>query len=237
MNPKESIILLHGAIGAGSQLTAIKEKLQTDFTVHSFNFEGHGGRPSENDYSIELFVQNTLDFMNENDIQSSAFFGYSMGGYVALKLAANHPEKVISITTYGTKFNWTPESAEREMKMMNPEKIEEKVPKFASMLNDLHAPLDWKMVMSKTAEMMFRLGNQPSLSSEDLVALNIPVSLCVGEQDQMVTQEETKKIADQISGAEYYLLENSAHPIETANLDKLLFVIHSQTAKIQETRT
>lgn len=235
MIPKESVILLHGAIGASSQLNALKEKLSADYTVYSFDFEGHGGRASDNDFSIELFVQNTLDFMEENQIGSATFFGYSMGGYVALKLAATHPGKVKSITTYGTKFDWTPEAAEKETKMMNPEKIEEKVPAFAQSLKELHYPLDWKENMKKTAAMMLALGNQPALSSTDIKSIRVPVNLCLGDQDQMVTQEETKNISDQISDSSFHLIADSAHPIYNADLDQLTKIL-SGSVKMQETQ-
>ena len=47
--------------------------------------------------------------------------GHSMGGYVALKLALKRPELVDRIITLGTKFNWTPEVAAKEVKMLNPD--------------------------------------------------------------------------------------------------------------------
>ena len=54
-----------------------------------------------------------------------------MGGYVALQLANKHPKYVQKIITLGTKFAWDKETAAKEVKMLNPEKIEEKIPAFA----------------------------------------------------------------------------------------------------------
>ena len=110
-----NLILLHGALGSEKQLHALKNEL-TNFNIYTLNFEGHGGRTINGSYSIDRFVQNVLDFMFANQLQNASFFGYSMGGYVALKLAAYHPEKVESIVTLGTKFNWTPEIAAAEVK-------------------------------------------------------------------------------------------------------------------------
>lgn len=227
MKIKETIILLHGALGTSFQLKQLNNKLIEDFTVCIFDFEGHGENESEREFSIELFVQNTLDFMDINNIQSAHFFGYSMGGYVALKLASLNPEKVLTITTYGTKFDWTPESAEKEMRMLNPDKIEEKVPKFAQMLEKLHIANDWKNVVSKTAEMMWKLGNKPVLSTADLKSINIAVSLCLGTEDQMVTVQETKEIKEQLSNSSFYSIENSAHAIESVDLNELRKIIHT----------
>lgn len=221
MISKETVILLHGAVGASSQLNTLKEKLSADYTVYSFDFEGHGGRDSSNDFSIELFVQNTLDFMEENNIGSATFFGYSMGGYVALKLAALHPENVKAITTYGTKFDWTPETAERETKMMNPEKIEEKVPAFAHSLKELHFPLDWKENMRKTAAMMLALGEKPALNDQIIQSINNPVTIGIGSNDHMVSIEESKKISELLPNGELHIFEEGKHQLESLDLQDL----------------
>lgn len=51
-----------------------------------------------------------------------------MGGYLALCYAAKHPERLNSVITMGTKFNWTEEQALQESKMLDPETIAEKFP-------------------------------------------------------------------------------------------------------------
>ena len=139
----KSLILLHGALGAKGQLLDLKAELSDRFDVHVLNFSGHGGQPfAEKGYSMTQFAKEVEVYMHENNIPSANFFGYSMGGYVALTLALQHPELVDNIMTYGTKFNWTIASAEAEVKMLNSEKILEKVPKFAKALQEKHAPLD-----------------------------------------------------------------------------------------------
>ena len=76
--------------------------------------------------------------MNENYIQTIDIFGYSMGGYVALWLARFYPDRVGKIFTLGTKLKWNDEEAEKEIKMLNPEKVELKVPAFAQQLAERH---------------------------------------------------------------------------------------------------
>jgi len=218
---KQQLILLHGALGASSQLENLKAELSSTFAVHTFDFEGHGGRNSENNFSIDLFVDNVLEYMIHESINDSYFFGYSMGGYVALKLAAVHPEKVKGIFTYGTKFDWSPESAEKEVRMLNPAKIEEKIPHFAAALNSLHQPMDWKENMNKTAAMMLELGKSPTVNSSVLNKINIPVTIGIGDADQMVTIEESKKVSEQLPEGKLKIFENAVHPIEKSDVGLL----------------
>ncbi|MES2556882.1 MAG: alpha/beta hydrolase [Bacteroidota bacterium] len=215
------LLVLHGALGAQQQFEELAALLNNDFTVHTLNFEGHGGRPSGQDFSIGLFVQNVRDYLKENDLSSCSVFGYSMGGYVALKLAAQFPGTVNEIVTLGTKFGWSPEIAVKETAMLNPQKIEEKVPKFAAALAQLHAPLDWKKVMYKTAQLMLDLGNQPALTEQDFQSITIPVTLLLGSEDVMVTPEETMAVQQQLSQATFERVEGWQHPIERVNKDEL----------------
>jgi pimeloyl-ACP methyl ester carboxylesterase len=221
----EHLLLLHGALGAKQQLEPLKTALQDRFVVHTLNFEGHGGRPASQPYSIGLFVQNVLDYLSENGISNCVVFGYSMGGYVALKLASLFPGKIRAIVTLGTKFAWSPEIALKETAMLNPQKIEEKVPKFAAALEQLHTPLDWKKVMNDTAEMMRGLGDDPALTPEDFEKVRIPVTLLLGSEDTMVTPEETLDAQARLDNALFMRVDGWQHPIDrvdTAHLADLI---------------
>ena len=217
---KPILIVLHGALGSKSQLEPILNKLSPAFEVHSLNFQGHGGTSLPGEYSIELFTQNLKEFLDNNDLSQVYIFGYSMGGYVALNLARKD-NRIKQIFTLGTKFHWTPESASHEVKMLNPDKIEEKVPAFAKALADRHEPQDWKKVMSMTADMMIALGNNPVLTKTTLKEVNIPVTIAWGDQDNMVKKEESEQAASYIPGAEFITFYGFKHPIEQVDIDEL----------------
>lgn len=218
---KHSLILLHGALGNQKQLERLKAELSTDFNVHTLTFEGHGGIDTNAPFSMDLFAQNVIDFMAENNIEKAHFFGYSMGGYVALTLASMNPEKVLKIVTLGTKFAWTPDFSALEVKKLNPEKIEEKVPKFAAYQDSLHTPLDWKQVMLKTADMMLDLGNGAGLSEEQIRQISTPSLITIGDLDNMSTVEESQNIAEQLSHGSFQIMEGFEHPIEKINTVQL----------------
>lgn len=214
----KSILLLHGALGNATQLEPLKKILSSQYKVHTFSFEGHGGVSSSQDFSIDLFTQNTLDYLEQNSLEKVSIFGYSMGGYVALNLTKNYPSLVDKIITLGTKFDWSVETATKEVKMLNPDKIEAKVPAFASYLQELHKPNDWKEVLLKTADLMLGLAGGKRFMEADLKGINNKVLVTVGDNDIMVTQEETLKVAGLLPNAEFKLLEGVEHPIEKLDI-------------------
>jgi len=222
----KNLLLLHGALGSKDQLAALEKELKTNYSVHLINFEGHGDIATSNDFSIELFTKNVITYLQDHKIESTHIFGYSMGGYVALNLAIQHPERVESIVTFGTKFNWNAATATKEVKMLDPKLIEERVPKFAEHLNRVHQISDWKHVLSKTAKMMIDLGNKPTLTDKELSKINHPVLISIGDQDNMVTIDESMNTATYLKNGDIHILEGFKHPIEKNDLVVLAKNIH-----------
>ena len=211
---KEKILMLHGALGNASQFTNIKELIKDKFDVYQLDFEGHGEIDSNSEFSIDIFTKQVIQFLEDENIDHINLFGYSMGGYVGLNAALAIPNKIGKIITLGTKFNWDLESTAREITMLDPKLIEEKVPKFALKLNEQYFPQDWKQVVIKTAKMMKILSKSPNLTDKKLKSLNQNVVIGIGSLDEMVSYEESSRIADLLQNGKLKLLEGMKHPID-----------------------
>ena len=217
------ILLLHGAIGSKQQLEPLKEILSKEYQVYTMSFVAHGERSETKQiFSIPLFAEDVLTFLEKNKIPKTHVFGYSMGGYVALYLAKYHPEKIDKITTLGTKFYWNSEIAMKESKMLDVDTILLKVPQFAKVLEKRHTGSDWKTVLEKTKGLLIQLGKQNTLKLSDYKGIEHSVNIVLAENDNMVTEEESKNVADQLVNGSFHILPNSSHPIEKVDLDKLL---------------
>jgi pimeloyl-ACP methyl ester carboxylesterase len=203
-------------------LEPLKQALQETYRVHTLDFSGHGGKPlPQEPFTMQLFVQDILDFLEQQQLASTHVFGYSMGGYAALSLALQHPQRIRSIYTLATKFAWSVEAAAQETKLLHPERVEEKVPAFAAALAQRHAPQDWKRVMQHTAGMMRQLGQSPILTPDTLPQLQLPVQVAVGDRDNMVTVEETLWAYRLLPNARLQVLPNTRHPLETLPVQDL----------------
>ena len=149
-----------------------------------------------------------------------------MGGYVALYLAHRNPSILGNIITLGTKFEWSPEIAQKEVKMLDSKTIIEKVPKFAEALQKRHGK-DWELLLQKTAEMMLNLGNENALSLTDFTTIENKVLIGLADKDTMVSLEETTAVYKQLKNGAMYMLPNTKHPIETVDVGLLVKVICS----------
>lgn len=223
----KNLLVLHGAIGSKSQFDSIASLLDNQFDIHLLNFSGHGGEAFKENFNISQFADDVLTYLKLNKIASIDIFGYSMGGYVALYLAKNHPEKVGKIITLGTKLSWTPDIAAKETKMLVADKIEEKIPAFAKILKERHQPNNWKTVLEKTTNMMIAMGNNNVLKDEDFKLIQHTTKMLLADNDEMVSKVETNHVAQLLPHATFELLPNSKHPIEKVDINALSEIIRA----------
>ncbi|HLF00647.1 MAG TPA: alpha/beta fold hydrolase [Anaerolineales bacterium] len=221
---KPNLLLLHGAVGASSQFESLTPLLSNHFQVHLLDFEGHGITPArERPFRIEHFAENVTNFIAQTNLTRIDIFGYSMGGYVALYLARTQPGLVGRIATLGAKHVWNPEVAAREAARLDPDKIEQKAPQFAMVLAARHVALHWRIVLSRTREMMAVMGNHSPINFGDYSTIHQRTRICVGDQDSTVGIEESLTAFRALPNGEFEVLPDTSHPFEKVPLPRLAY--------------
>lgn len=219
---KPHLLLLHGALGAGTQFNPLKTLLKATFEVHTLDFEGHGTSPlRDRPLRMAHFAENVLEYLDQNAIPSAGIFGHSMGGHVGLFLARFHPERISGVFTLGTKFSWTPEIAERENKFLLPDKILEKVPRFGRMLEERHVASGWKALLEKQREMQLHVARNNPLPDDDIRSISQKVRISIGDSDNMVTLEESIRVYRLLEKGELQVFPNTQHPLEKVPLQRV----------------
>ncbi|MEO5952521.1 MAG: alpha/beta hydrolase, partial [Chloroflexia bacterium] len=225
---KPALLLLHGALGAKIQFEPLTSLLAEHFTVHSVNFEGHGDAPAlDRPFRMEHFIENVLDYLATNNIQTARVFGYSMGGYVASLLASTFPDKVHSIATLGTKFYWDPETAARETAFLDPDKIKAKVPQFAATLNARHIAYGWENVLRATADLLNTLGETGGLRAPTLSQIQCPVRVIVGDRDRTIPVPEAHEVYRALPQGQLQVLPATPHEFERIDSGQLAQILLS----------
>lgn len=103
----EAVVLIHGfsrSIDLSWGDTAIIDALAPHCRVVALDCRGHGksDRPHQADaYGIEM-VNDIARLLDHLDIERAHIVGYSMGGRIALKFAAEHSERALSVTLIGS---------------------------------------------------------------------------------------------------------------------------------------
>lgn len=218
------LLLLHGAIGAADQFGPLTKYLSPSYEIHTLNFYGHGGTPSNNkSFSIAAFAEQAASHIK--DLKEVNIFGYSMGGYVALYMARHLNIDIKKIITLGTKFHWDETIAEKECKMLRPEVIEQKIPAFAQALSQRHGEHQWKTLLNNTAEMLQQMGRHNPLQPEDYTQIQVPSLIMLGDRDKMVGRNETIATFESLPNAQLAILPGTPHPIEQTDSGMIAYHI------------
>ena len=216
----QSLILLHGALGTASAMVPLAKALDGFAEVHVLDFSGHGKADwPQGSFSIETFERDVLRLMDANGVEAAHLFGYSMGGFVGLRLAAQYPQRIKSLTTLATKFAWDEATCEKEASMVDADVLEAKVPRFIAMLNALHDG-GWRPVVEAT-QTMLRGMHRYRFSPEVLAAIQTPVRLMLGDRDKMVSLAETLDAYKALPNSSLAILPDTPHPLDVADTDLL----------------
>jgi pimeloyl-ACP methyl ester carboxylesterase len=224
---KTATILLHGALGSAAQFNALQALFPREDMVFAIDFPGHGAHIPDEPFSMQLFSEAVLGFMDEKEIPKANIFGYSMGGYVALYLAAHYPDRIARVATLSTKLDWTPEVAAGMNRMFDPEKIEAKVPHFAQALAAQHA--DWKALCRHTAAFLHDLGNGLGIPPDAYAKIDCPVTIGWGDEDNVVSAEESEHVASQIQKGRFEKLIGVKHQLELVDVEKMFKFVKQRT--------
>ncbi|MCS7074149.1 MAG: alpha/beta hydrolase [Bacteroidia bacterium] len=212
---KPILVVLHGALGDATQMDGLLSCLPDHYTVITYNFPGHGGRDCLSvSASVESYTEDLVQFLEAQQLSKIDVLGYSLGGYVALWLAAKYPNYFRRIITLATKFDWNLDFAAGEAARLNPEKLLQKVPEFAQQLQKRHGIEKWETTLQETATLMLKLGKQPLLTKEILSRIQLPVCISVGDRDKMVRLDESISVYQALPKGQFCVIPNCPHPIE-----------------------
>jgi pimeloyl-ACP methyl ester carboxylesterase len=104
------LVLVHGLAGrAENWLTLVPEFTRNGYKVYALDLLGYGrSQQPDVDYSIALEEDILRQFLDSQQLQQPDIAGWSMGGWVSLKFAAEHPDRVqrlILMDSAGLQFD------------------------------------------------------------------------------------------------------------------------------------
>ncbi|HWP25738.1 MAG TPA: 3-oxoadipate enol-lactonase [Xanthobacteraceae bacterium] len=104
------LTLAHGLATDLSMWDELVDVVATRYRVLRFDARGHGrSKATTGDYSFDLLVGDAIGLLDALGVDRTHFVGLSMGGMVALGLALQHPERLISICVCDARAEATEE--------------------------------------------------------------------------------------------------------------------------------
>lgn len=94
----EPVVMLHGTSGHLEAFVRNIPALSGRYSCHAIDMMGHGfSEAPDGPYTIPKYVDHVLSYLDACGIDRAHFIGESLGGWVAARLASDHPDKVQSL--------------------------------------------------------------------------------------------------------------------------------------------
>jgi pimeloyl-ACP methyl ester carboxylesterase len=179
----QPLVLLHGAFSAiGTSFGKVLPSLANSRQVIAFEMQAHG-RTADIDrpLSIEQMADDTAAALQHLGIEEADFFGYSMGGSVALQVAIRHPQMVRKLVLASVTYNKSGvhSGLMEGLAQMKPEMM------FGSPWHEEYMqiaprPEDFAALFAKKTQMDRETQDLPA---EAIEAIEAPTLLIIGDSD------------------------------------------------------
>jgi pimeloyl-ACP methyl ester carboxylesterase len=201
-----AVILLHGGLGnSGNWGYQVPALAASGYRVVLIDSRGHGHSTRDaRPYSYELMASDVLAVMHALHLEKASLVGWSDGACVALVLARKAPARVAGVFFFAC--NMDPSG----VKPIEPGPLLNRC--FSRHKKDyarLSATPDQFNAFVEAVTRMQR--TQPNYSLQDLAAIDVPVVIVQGEDDEFITREHAEYLARSIPNAELVILESVSH--------------------------
>jgi pimeloyl-ACP methyl ester carboxylesterase len=155
----EPLVLLHGGLGAGAGFAAIMPALCADRRVITVDLQAHGGTADvDRPLRPETMADDIAALIEHLGLPRADVMGYSLGGFVALRTAIQHPQRVrrLVLVSIGFRRDGSHPEVVEQMDRFAPEMADMLA---QSPLYERYARLaprvdDWPVLVAKTSEML-----------------------------------------------------------------------------------
>jgi pimeloyl-ACP methyl ester carboxylesterase len=177
------LVLLHGGLvtidGSFAQSRPQFNKSWKTIAIEQ-QAHGHTNDVKDRPLTTEQMAEDTYAVLKKLGVDNADFFGWSMGGGIALQIAARHPEMVHKVAVSGTAF--TPDG---EYPVGNEQLAQMKPENFPLAWRQEYAkknpdPNGFPNLLAKIKQVML---TWKGMKPEDIKAIRCPVLLMIGDAD------------------------------------------------------
>ncbi|HSP33447.1 MAG TPA: alpha/beta fold hydrolase [Thermoanaerobaculia bacterium] len=214
------LVMIHGIGGKAEDYALLFRHFTRRHRVYALDLLGSGGSDTPDvDYSIAMHAGVLRGFLDAMDLRTTDVMAVSMGGWIALKFAAEHPERVrrLALVSTGgfafetealTESTFSPRdiAALRRSLYLQSDRAA-RLPKFV--LRDLLRRARERRWINERAMRSMLTGRD--LVERKLGALRMPVLLVWGTRDRLIPFSVAHRIRDEVPHAELFAIEGGSH--------------------------
>lgn len=91
------LVILHGLLGASRNWQTVARELSATHDVYALDLRNHGASFRDDEAGYPALAGDLLAWLDANGLDRVHLLGHSMGGKTAMRFAADHPERLLSL--------------------------------------------------------------------------------------------------------------------------------------------
>lgn len=191
------VLLLHASLSTGQDsFGLLLPQLARGHRVLCPDLRGHGRtRSPALSWNTPMLARDMLAFLGKLGIEKAHLVGHSMGGDVAMLMAAMAPERCLTVTSIGSAGSRNPGIAAYLARLSGNGKGSIPWPRIARQQAGRHRAAhggDWRTFLRMT---LVSCIHYPDFSDEDLGRIAMPFLLVHGSRDALVGGDEIARLA------------------------------------------
>lgn len=207
-------VVLHGSVGAADTMHAFAAELAPHANVFTPNLLAHGGRPLPERLSYDAMVDDVIAYCDEQGLERTFLFGFSLGGTLALSIAHRYPERLYGVSAIAPKYVFDNRTLSHWLYLADDERIKARGEEHMAMLSERHHPQPWSEVARLNRELFRDLHRKSPLSEADLRAIAVPALLFSSDADQIVPLDEALRLGELLPNGRMVIFRGRCHPID-----------------------
>ncbi|RRB02300.1 alpha/beta fold hydrolase [Larkinella rosea] len=242
MNAKPTLVLIHGHGVDASIWNQVYDDLASDYSVVKPDLSTQSSHET-----IEAYAEDLFSLLQSAQLQSCVLIGHSMGGYIVLAIAEQHPDLVSGLVLLNSTA-FADDEAKKQSRQKAVESLEEQgagpfigqtVPKmFGEDFSKNHSQEVAQYVerFSHLPAKALSAGMKAMASRPDrthvLKDASFPVLIIAGQQDQLVPFAKSQELAAAVPNAQTVVLEKAGHLGVIEQPDTVLKAIRNFIAEL-----
>lgn len=226
---KQTIVFAHGLLWDNEMFAPQIAHLKDSYRCIAFDFRGQGKSLStKSGYDMDNLTEDTLQLISNLVDGPVHFLGLSMGGFIGMRLAINHPEKLKSLMLLETSADPEPETNKPKYRGLSfiakwigfsPVVNKTMAIMFSqSFLNDPdknELKLEWQNRLKKINRWTFGRAVKGVVERRgvynSLVDILIPTLIVVGDEDVATVPEKAYRMNKAIEGSQLVIIKKAGH--------------------------
>lgn len=242
-----AIVFGHSLFFDHEMFTPAVEQLKGEFRCVRYDHRGQGAsaRAPREQLDMDELTEDAAALIEALELAPCTYVGNSLGGFIALRLAARRPDLVRSVVVAGSSGDVEESKAEFEplVEAMGTGGVAPVLDVVTHiMLGDTSMGGSRPELLEATRERLGRLG--PEIADpawqvvqrravlDELGGVDLPVLILAGREDHAYPVPKSEQLAEAITGARLEILEDVGHSVLLEDADRSVALIREHLASV-----